>query len=134
MLKKIFTFFILIGFLITSQMQLVHAFDMGNMDIQSESQMSSHKSVFCVESNKWDTKSKECIQEVIPDKLLTNQKNTKIESYKITFFPKIVPFSTSLEKTALLVPFSKIDSYYRYRFKSKNSYQSLIGITTKKLN
>jgi hypothetical protein len=95
-MKKFLTSLTLLIFLVLSQMQLVHAFDMKRVDIVAHhhSVMEVKKSIFCTPSHE-DNES-DCAKVLIPDAVTPSEnqkafKTKNLSSLPISFLSEIPP-------------------------------------------
>lgn len=123
-MKRILSSLIFLGFLIISQMQLVHAFDMRWMDMTAHhAVMQMEEPIFCETSSQ--NNEEKCIVEILPYKILSQQ-NWKELIEKVAFvLPLSFPFQKiSWNNPAVSAPlFRSPDLIFQ-----KTKYTNLVGI------
>ncbi|MCB9805303.1 hypothetical protein H6769_06940 [Candidatus Peribacteria bacterium] len=131
MLRKIITFFVLASFAISSNMSLVHAFEMREM-IDDETGIhaisSTEHSIFCeTKSNNSTNKAPECLQVASQDTLVPAKiqlANNKIKTPTVKF----IFFNPAIKDQQILNLLANSPSIAPPDFQDKQSYAFLTGI------
>ncbi|MDD2487220.1 MAG: hypothetical protein PHS92_02540 [Candidatus Gracilibacteria bacterium] len=130
-MRKLIALLTLIGFIIASHIQFIHAMDMNEMHSHQDMVhiMKDSESLFC-NSDPLKQNQNECYKEIIQDKGINSQSKSELKNDKKSSYPKYEMkndmISCFFSKTYVNADFSDI-------FKSDSDYTRLIGIV-KNLN